>query len=72
MCEPKLDKRGLYPTLGKKLGDKKMGENILKIWGLADGNCDIIDIADKINLPAFELKQALDEAIKHKLIKELI
>jgi aminopeptidase-like protein len=68
MCEPKLDKRGLYTTLGKNGEDKTLGRQILAIWGLSDISSDLIEVAQNLNVPAYSLKSALEEGIKSEII----
>lgn len=69
MCEPKLDKRGLYPTLGKNSGGKELAKSILGIWGMADGQADLLQIADALGVPAHEMAAALTAACRENLIK---
>ncbi|MDP3385824.1 MAG: DUF4910 domain-containing protein [Eubacteriales bacterium] len=69
MCEPKLDKRGLYTTLGKNGEDKSLGRQILAIWGLSDNHDDLIAIADTLQVPAYSLNQALHKATEAGIIR---
>ncbi|MBP1993977.1 DUF4910 domain-containing protein [Paenibacillus eucommiae] len=58
-CEPKLDKRGLYPSVGGTRGAKEKDEvsMITNLLAFSDGNHDLIDIANKINKLAPELNE---------------
>lgn len=69
MCEPKLDKKGLYTTLGKNGEDKTLGRQILGIWGLSDSHNDLIAVADTLQVPGYSLMKALNEAEKARIIK---
>lgn len=66
-CEPNLGKRGLYPTLNLK-GEKPQIANFL---AFCDGKNDVIDIANRLNVKAFSLKEVIDSLLKHELIEEL-
>ena len=68
-CEPKLDKRGLYPTLGSQKETSKSIEKIMNLWAFSDGNNDIIDIANKLGINAYEFKTEKELLIKNRLIK---
>jgi aminopeptidase-like protein len=57
-CEPKLDKKGLYPTLGKNAGGKHLGREILSVWGLTDVSEDLIEIGDRLQRSAHSLREA--------------
>lgn len=68
-CEPKLDKRGLYPTLGSQKEASNSVEKIMNLWAFSDGKNDIIDIANKIKRNAYEFKKEKEELLKNNLIK---
>jgi len=66
LCEPHLSKYNLYETLGRK-GDNT---NTL-IWNLiayCDGKNDLLDIANKIDCPIWELYPAVETIINQGLI----
>jgi aminopeptidase-like protein len=66
LCEPHLSKYKLYETLGRK-GDNT---NTL-IWNLiayCDGKNDLLDIANKIDCPIWELYPAVETIINQGLI----
>lgn len=66
-CEPQMGKRGLYPTLGspiKPIDTKRM----MHILAYCDGEHDIIDIAEIIGCPAWELISLFDELNNKGLI----
>lgn len=45
-CEPQLGKRGLYPTLGSQKTTTELVEAMMWLLNLADGEHDLIDIAN--------------------------
>ncbi|MGC9384580.1 MAG: DUF4910 domain-containing protein [Kosmotogaceae bacterium] len=53
-CEPQLGKRGLYPTLSTKESGKQV-RNMMNLIAYADGEHDLIEIADIIGIPATDL-----------------
>ncbi|MBM7557458.1 DUF4910 domain-containing protein [Halanaerobacter jeridensis] len=67
-CEPKLDKYGLYPTLGSQKENEDRVKEIMHLWAYADGENDIIDIANKLGVVANELDEALDKLINSGLL----
>ena len=67
-CEPQLGKRNLYPTLSTKnsfLDVRKMMDFI----AYADGDNDLIDIANIIGVQAEELFDIIDQLVKVDLIE---
>ena len=54
LCEPQLGKRGLYPTLSTKESGLKV-KNMMNLIAYADGEHDLIDIAETIGVYAGEL-----------------
>ena len=59
LCEPQLGKRGLYPTLSTKTS----GQEVLAMMNLiayADGTMSLLDIAEKIGEPMWELLPIAD------------
>jgi aminopeptidase-like protein len=70
LCEPHLGRRGLYPTLSKKnSGDQK--RLIMNLLSYCDGEHSLIDIAEKINLPAWDLYESIETLISHDLISPI-
>ena len=55
LCEPQLGKRDLYPNLSIKEGGGQNIKNMMNFIAYADGNHDLIEIAEKINVYAGEL-----------------
>ena len=70
LCEPQMGRRGLYPTLSKKnSGDQT--KLIMNLLSYCDGEHSLIDIAEKINLPAWDLYEAIEILISHDLISPI-
>lgn len=64
VCEPNLGKRGLYHTLSTA-NDIPLACNFL---AYCDGQNDIIDIANILNMQAYELKELLEKILEYKLL----
>jgi aminopeptidase-like protein len=59
-CEPKFDKRGLYPSTGGTRGAKEKEQIaiITNLLAFSDGEADLIDIADKLHKLTPDLSEA--------------
>lgn len=67
LCEPQLGKRGLYSNLSMRqtnLNDRLM----IDILTWADGYHDLIDIADKCEVPAWTLLKPIERLVKEGLL----
>lgn len=69
-CEPQLGKRGLYPKISTKQ-TKSIVYNMMNFISYADGEHDLIDIAQKINCPIWDLYDLADKFLENELIKEI-
>ena len=67
MGEPQLGKRGLYPDTSIK-GSANNTKTIMNILTYSDGQKDLIDISNLLDLPLWEVKKALDLLHKSELI----
>ena len=68
LCEPQLGKRGLYPTIStKSSGD--IVRTMMDFIAYADGNNDLIDIANIIGVQAEELFDIVDKMKTARLIE---
>ncbi|MBF7066750.1 DUF4910 domain-containing protein [Campylobacter volucris] len=67
-CEPNLGKRGLYIPYSQRVGRV---ENILNILSYCDGKNDVLDIADKLNLQAYEIKELIEKLKINLLIDSM-
>ena len=66
--EPQMGKRGLYPTLSTK----KSGEEVrlmMDFISLCDGKTALLNIADKLNVPIWDLYDLCDKLEKHELLE---
>ncbi len=67
LCEPQLSKRNLYPTLSTKKSVEQVMA-MLDLLSFCDGEHSLLDIAEKINVPAWELYELVEKLISHDLI----
>ena len=65
--EPQLGKRGLYPTIGTKTSSLQV-KDIMDFISYADGEHDLIDISNRINIPVWELYPIIEKLVKANLI----
>lgn len=68
-CEPNLGKRGLYHTLNASINRPPLTASIL---AYCDGKNDIIDIAEILNMQAYEFQDLLKKILEFKLLKPFI
>ncbi len=70
LCEPQYGRRGLYPTLTTNKHDANVAlmENIVS---LCDGKKTLIDIAEILNNPIWELYETIDMLLSKSLIKQV-
>lgn len=68
--EPQLGPRGLYPTLSIK-GSSAPVRSMLDLLSMADGNHSLLDIANFLDMPAWELYAPLQTLTVHKLLEIL-
>jgi len=69
-CEPQLGKRGLYPTISKK-GTYNEVKSMVDFIAYADGENDLIDISNKINVPTDELIEIIKKLEENRLIERV-
>jgi aminopeptidase-like protein len=67
LCEPQLGKRGLYPTISTKASNNVV-KKMMDFLAYADGNNDLIDIANIIGVQAEELFKIIEKMKKANLI----
>ncbi|MGL1934871.1 MAG: DUF4910 domain-containing protein [Fibrobacterales bacterium] len=68
--EPQLGKRGLYPTLGLKTSQNSV-KNMMNLLAYADGNHDLIDIAETIKVPLWDLTETIQSLKDANLLKQV-
>lgn len=64
-CEPNLGKRDLYHTLNQGVVKKPISADFL---AFCDGKNDVLDIADKLNLQGYEIKELIEKLKENGLI----
>ena len=69
LCQPNLGSRGLYPTLSTRDTFKKVFA-LINVFAYADGERDLLAIADLLELPVWELAKAALDLQKHDLIAQ--
>ncbi|GAJ05028.1 unnamed protein product, partial [marine sediment metagenome] len=67
-CEPQLGKRGLYPTISEKKANP--AKNLMNLIAYCDGNNDLIDIAELINLPIDDCYSMIENLLVNDLLEE--
>ncbi len=68
--EPQMGKRGLYPNLSTKDSDKDV-MIMMDILSMCDGKLSLIQIAEILNLPVWELYDPIKTLESHDLIKKI-
>ena len=67
--EPQMSKRDFYPTLSiKKINNNK--NLMMDFITMCDGNTSVLDIANKLNIPAWDLYDIIDKLKSCNLIVE--
>lgn len=67
-CEPQLGKRGLYPTISVK-GSANEARKMMNFISYCDGNLSLLDIAEKIGGPVWELFDLADKLITNDVLE---
>lgn len=67
-CEPQLGSRGLYPTLSQK-GSYDAVKAMTDFIAYADGENDLIDISNRINVPCSELIDIVRKLKENQLLE---
>ncbi len=70
LCEPQLGKRGLYPTLSTKESGREV-KTMMNLLSFCDGEHSILEISEKINVPAWDLYELVEKLILHDLISPI-
>lgn len=70
LCEPQLGKRGLYPTLGtNSSGIAK--NHLMNLIAYSDGTRTLLEIAEIIKAPVWDLLPIFQKLKEHGLLKDL-
>ena len=68
LCEPQLGKRGLYPTINTKTSNEKV-EQMMNLISYSDGDHSLLEIAELIDIPFWELIQLYQKLLNVNLVK---
>lgn len=68
LCEPQMGNRGLYPTLSTKKS-KEQVRLIMDVLSLCDGQHSLLEIAEYLKTPIWELYEIIDKLLDHSLIE---
>ena len=69
LCEPQMGKRKLYPTLSTKIEDKDTIKT-MNFLSFCDGKTSLLNIADLLKVPIWELYELAEKLQSHSLISE--
>ena len=70
LCEPQMGKRKLYPNLStKKIQDKDTIQT-MNFLSFCDGKNSLLNIADLLKIPIWELYELVEKLQSHSLISE--
>ncbi|MFL2482524.1 MAG: DUF4910 domain-containing protein [Woeseiaceae bacterium] len=67
-CEPQMGKRGLYPTLSTKKSGKQV-RLMMDLMSLCDGKSFLLEVAECLNTPIWELYELIETLVSHKLLE---
>jgi aminopeptidase-like protein len=67
LCEPQLGKRGLYPTISTKQTNKQVSI-MMNLISYCDGSLNLLEIADLIGEPFWELVPIVKKLIHHQIL----
>ncbi len=70
LCEPQLGKRGLYPNTSTKQSGSIV-RDMMNCIAYMDGKNDLIDIAERINVPALQLIPYIQKMLSASLAERL-
>ena len=68
--EPQMGKRGLYPTLSTKKSGEQVGL-MMNLISLCDGKNTLLEIAETLNTPIWNLYELIDKLVEHKLLEAI-
>jgi len=66
--EPQMGKRGLYPTLSTKKSGVQV-RLMMDVISLCDGENTLLQIAETLSTPIWELYELVDKLVEHKLLQ---
>ena len=65
--EPQMGKRGLYPTISTKTSANEV-KLMMDFISLCDGRTSLLQIADRLNVPIWDLYEFCDKLEEHRLL----
>ena len=68
--EPQLGKRGLYPNLSTKKTHQHV-QDMMNLISYSDGEKTLLEVANEIECPIWNLYPILDKLIKNKILKKI-
>lgn len=68
LCEPQLGKRGLYPTTSTKASGRQV-RTMMNLLAYCDGTRSTLEIAEKINVPLWELEGIIGRLKMERLLE---
>jgi aminopeptidase-like protein len=68
-CEPQLGKRGLYPNLSTKSSTAQV-RSMMNLIAYSDGSSSLLQIAEQIGEPMWELLPIVDRLVQHSLFEK--
>jgi len=69
-CEPQLSKRGLYPSLSTKESGLAV-RDMMNVIAYCDGSHDLVALADRVQLSAWEVIPVVVKLMEHGLLERL-
>ena len=67
LCEPQMSKYKLYPTISEKRYDLKV-KLMMDFISLCDGETTLLEIAERLNVPCWELYDLIDKLQEKNLL----
>jgi aminopeptidase-like protein len=67
-CEPQLGKRGLYPDSVLANADRKYIHRLMHLLSFADGNNDLIEIAELRGESIFDYKKQITTLVDNNIL----
>jgi aminopeptidase-like protein len=67
-CEPQLGKRGLYPSSVNPDDSRQAVHDLLHLLAFADGDTDLLEIADRRGCSALRFADAIQQCLQAKIL----
>lgn len=68
LCEPHMGKRGMYPTISTKNSDNQV-KLMMNLISFCDGQNSLLDIADKLNIPIWDLYEIIENLLQENILE---